>query len=252
MTTRNGISVGWADKYAWTFAFQYIDITGLKGGTYTLRTAVDLGGQMTELSDTNNCAWARIRFDATGKALTVLGRGKTCVDDHSTSPFAEAIAWGRASGISDGCGFDMFCTANPMTRADTATFLSRAFRYPPAAKDYFTDDAGSGAEPYINRIAEAGITGGCAVSRFCPSGRTSHGTAAAFLARALALPAPTQDWFDDDDGSKFEADLEAASPRRAVWAGCVVRRSCSRPRTLRPAGRFMAWLFAALGPDAIT
>jgi len=143
----------------------------------------------------------------------------------------------------------MFCTDNPMTRGDTATFLSRAFRYQPATKDYFTDDAGLAAEPHINRIAEAGISGGCAAQRFCPSARTSHGTAAALLARALALPPATKDWFDDDDGVKFEADLNRIA-EAGIWAGCGVRRSC--PTTSVTRGRFSAWLFAALGPDPLT
>lgn len=248
LKTLNGISVGWADRYAWNLAFQYIDISGLSGGTYTIRAAVDLPGNFTELSKTNNCAWATIRLAATGKALTVLDRGKSCINDHATSPDADAITWARASGISDGCGFDMFCTDNPMTRDVTATFLSRALRFPPATRDYFTDDAGTSAEPHINRIAEAGITGGCAAHRFCPSGRTSNGIAAAFLARALALPPATQDWFDDDNGTKFEADLNRIA-EAGIWAGCGVRRSCPNADATR--GRFMAWLFAALGPDPI-
>ncbi len=76
--TRNGISVGWGDKYAWNFAFQWIDITGLPGGIYTLRSAVDLYGQFTEKSETNNCAYARIRIGSSGSTLTVLGRGQSC------------------------------------------------------------------------------------------------------------------------------------------------------------------------------
>ena len=67
LSTRNGISVGWGDKYPWHFAFQWIDITGMPGGTYTLRVAVDMFGYFTEQSDANNCAWATVRFGASGE-----------------------------------------------------------------------------------------------------------------------------------------------------------------------------------------
>ena len=37
ITSHAGLSVGWADNYPWFFAFQWIDITGLPGGTYQVR-----------------------------------------------------------------------------------------------------------------------------------------------------------------------------------------------------------------------
>jgi hypothetical protein len=37
-----------------------------------------------------------------------------------------------------------------------------------ATQDYFTDDAGSPHEADINRLAEAGITDGCAPQLYCP------------------------------------------------------------------------------------
>ena len=60
LSTRSGISVGWGDNYPWNFAYQYIDITGLPSGTYTLRAVVDLFGQFTEQYETNNCSYVRL------------------------------------------------------------------------------------------------------------------------------------------------------------------------------------------------
>ena len=185
LSTRNGISVGWADKYPWNFAFQWIDITGMPGGTYTLRVAVDLFGYFTEQSDTNNCAWATVRFGSSGSTVTVLDRGKQCINDSETSPYAADIAWAREAGVSSGCGGDMFCTNNAMTRAEAAGFISRAFQYPAATRDYFTDDSGDANEPYINRIAEAGLTHGCSTGKYCPGKRTTQGQVARLLSRAL-------------------------------------------------------------------
>ena len=245
--TRNGISVGWGDKYPWKFAFQWINITGLPGGTYTIRGAVDLFGFFTEKSETNNCTWARIRFNSTGKALKVLARGSSCINDYSTTPFAADIAWARQAGISSGCLADMFCTNNAVTRGQAATFLSRAFHYPKATRDYFTDDTGIANEPNINRIAEAGIASGCAVGRFCPLPPITRAQVASLLARALDLPAATEDRFDDDNGTRFEDDINRLA-QAGIGSGCGVRTFCPAGQVTR--GQLMALLHRALVPPA--
>ncbi len=66
-----------------------------------------------------------------------------------------------------------------------ASFLSRAFGLPAATRDYFGDDNDSIHEANINRIAEAGITGGCAPDRYCPRSNVTRGQMAAFLHRAV-------------------------------------------------------------------
>ncbi len=80
LRTRTGISVGWGDRYPWNFAYQWIDITGLPAGTYTLRSAVDLFDRFVETSETNNCSYVRLRIRGTTAA--VLGSGSRCVDDY--------------------------------------------------------------------------------------------------------------------------------------------------------------------------
>jgi hypothetical protein len=245
LSTRNGISVGWGDKYPYHFAFQWIDITGMPGGTYTLRVAVDMFGYFTEQSDTNNCAWAKVRFGASGSTVTVLDRGKTCINDYATSPYAADIAWAREAGVSNGCGGDMFCTNNPMTRGEAAGFISRGFQYPAASRDYFSDDTGNANETYINRIAEAGLTHGCDPGKFCPNKRTTQGQVARLLSRALALPPATQDYYDDDNGTTFEDDLNRLA-EAGISSGCGVRRSC--PSNVVTRGQMVAMLHRALAP----
>jgi spore germination protein YaaH len=90
------------------------------------------------------------------------------------------------AGITTGCSETEFCPAEPVTRGQMATFLSRALALPPPSNDYFTDDDGTAHEDAINRIAEAGITAGCTATRFCPTGIVSRQQMAAFLFRALA------------------------------------------------------------------
>ena len=66
-----------------------------------------------------------------------------------------------------------------------ASFLARALNLLATNPDYFDDDALSNHEADINRLAEAGITGGCAPGRFCASDHVAREQMAAFLFRAL-------------------------------------------------------------------
>lgn len=243
--TRTGISVGWADRYPWNFAFQWIDITGLPAGTYTIRGAVDLYGSFTEKSETNNCAWARIHFAKTGSAVKVLARGTACVNDWSTSAYAADIAWARADGISAGCDADMFCTNDVIDRGPAAAFLARALKLAPVATDHFTDDDGS-FEARIDELAEAGIAAGCTATRFCPGAALRHVTTATWLANALALPDATQDYFDDDTGNPAEADINRLA-EAGVADACGERRFCPGAKVSR--GQLAALLHRAFGAD---
>jgi hypothetical protein len=73
-TVPMGLSVGWGDRYPYNIAFQYIDISGLGNGEYTVTIAADPpstgGGQFIEANEGNNTSWARIRIAR--KSVTVL------------------------------------------------------------------------------------------------------------------------------------------------------------------------------------
>jgi hypothetical protein len=66
-----------------------------------------------------------------------------------------------------------------------ASFLARALKLPSTSTDYFTDDSGSPHQGDINRLAAAGITGGCAPGRFCPSANVTREQMAGFLNRGF-------------------------------------------------------------------
>jgi hypothetical protein len=89
------------------------------------------------------------------------------------------------AGITAGCGPSRYCPRSAVTREQMASFLARALDLPPASRDYFGDDEASPHEDHINRLAEAGITGGCAEGRFCPRSPVTRGQMVAFLHRAL-------------------------------------------------------------------
>lgn len=93
----------------------------------------------------------------------------------------------------------------------------------------FVDDTGSVHEANIEAIAAAGITLGCnppVNDRFCPDLAVTRGEMAAFLDRALDLPDAAGDFFTDDDGSVFSANINAVAA-----AGIV--RGCDPPDNTR-------------------
>jgi spore germination protein YaaH len=109
----------------------------------------------------------------------------TWFEDIIGSPFRADILWIAEAGISAGCGPERFCPKNVVTREQMASFLARALRLPSATRDYFTDDETSAHEGDINRVAQAGITGGCGSTTYCPRGVVLREQMAAFLHRAL-------------------------------------------------------------------
>lgn len=86
----------------------------------------------------------------------------------------------------------------------------------------FSDDDGNVHEGSIEAIAAAGITLGCNPpenDRYCPSDTVDRGQMAAFLSRALVLPATDRDYFDDDDGTVFEGPINRLAAA-GITTGC--------------------------------
>ena len=92
----------------------------------------------------------------------------------------------RAAGITSGCAPTLFCPTRPVTRAQMAIFLDKALGLPPTGTDFFDDDDGKTGEASINRLAAAGITGGCGTRKYCPTASVTREQMAAFLHRALS------------------------------------------------------------------
>jgi hypothetical protein len=242
LVSRTGLSVGWGDTYPWDFAYQWIDITGMPGGTYTFRTTIDPHDRFRELNETNNCSWTTVRFTATGTIATVLETGSGCIDDWSETTFAGDVAWLYAEDITRGCDLDLFCTYDPVSRGEMATFLRRALDLPGSTTDHFIDDDGSLHEPAINAIADAGLTAGCGPDRFCPTLQVSRGQMATFLVRALDLEPSVADRFTDDDGSTHEHAIDAIA-EAGITVGCGPAIFCPSADVVR--GQMAAFLHRA-------
>src|SRR5262249_11504949 len=92
-------------------------------------------------------------------------------------------------GVSAGCAPRMFCPESNVTRAQMSVFLLRskngsAYNLPPATGTVFTDvSASSFAAAWIEALAAAGVTSGCAPNLFCPSDPVNRAQMSVFLLR---------------------------------------------------------------------
>lgn len=111
----------------------------------------------------------------------------------------------------------------------------------------FWDDDYSIFEDDIEWMAAKGITKGCnppTNDMYCPNDPVTRDVMAVYIARALDLPAASTDYFDDDDGSPFEADINRMAAA-GITRGCGERMFC--PGSIVDRGQMAAFLRRALG-----
>ncbi len=247
--------------------FEDVDETAFQGGgNDPLDTDVGLwvvdDGKL-DLQGTERVAWNRTGDDATWLAADELVVAPTAVGAYGTNGFksftkgaavpvvtnpyggpgasgaarfidttgsvhAADIDALAAAGITKGCNpptNNRFCPGDNVTRGQMAAFLVRALNLPAAGSAGFVDTAGNTFEDDIDRLAAADITKGCnppTNDRFCPNDFVTRGQMAAFLVRALNLPAAGSAGFVDTGGSVFEDDID-----RLAAAG--ITKGCNPP-----------------------
>ena len=74
LAAKIGTSVGWGDRYGYTLAFQWIDITGLTPGRYKLIGTVDAQNYYLESDETNNTTWTILQLNG-NNTVNVIQRG---------------------------------------------------------------------------------------------------------------------------------------------------------------------------------
>ena len=113
-----------------------------------------------------------------------------------------------ADGVFVGteCGPGEFCPGDAVERWVMAVWLVRILDgADPAAVGVsrFSDvDASQWWAPYVERLADLGVTGGCATepARFCPAETVTRARMASFLVRAFELPVGRSGRFVDTGG----------------------------------------------------
>jgi hypothetical protein len=153
-----------------------------------------------------------------------LPPGGTFVDDNGSihEGSIEAIA---AIGVTLGCNppaNDQYCPTQPVTRAEMATFLTRALNLGEASVEPFSDITGSVHAPGISAIAAAGITKGCNPpdnNEFCPDRSVTRGEMASMMRRAFSLPGVAEGPFIDLGTSVHKGDINALAAS-GITQGC--------------------------------
>ena len=101
------------------------------------------------------------------------------------APHVERLA---ELGITVGCSTDplSYCPDDPVSRAQMATFLVRAFEPAAAGSAGFADTEDSVHEAHIDALFAVGITAGCSADplRYCPAASVTRAQMATFLQRA--------------------------------------------------------------------
>ena len=71
---RQGVSVGWADRYGSELPDQYIDVNDLPAGIYALSFVVDPNGRFLETSDGNNTSVTLLELDPANATMSVIAK----------------------------------------------------------------------------------------------------------------------------------------------------------------------------------
>jgi hypothetical protein len=193
-----------------------------------------------------------------GEAAAFLHRamnlpdGPAVFSDTAGHTHARAIHAVAAAGITSGCGGGKFCPDAALTRAQMASFLSRALNLPSATGRFADVPSDHTHAQAIYDIAAVGITGGCGDgSRYCPGDAVTRAQAATFIRRSVLYlrancHAPSN-VFTDIGCSPFKRDIEWMSSS-GLTNGCGRNRYCPDREVTR--GEMAAFLARALGlPD---
>jgi hypothetical protein len=158
-------------------------------------------------------------------------------------------------GITTGCGPQLFCPGETVTRAQMAVFLIRtrygataAFDYPP--NPFFLDvPLGAFGYEFIQRMKEDNITSGCTATTYCPNEQVTRGDMAIFIMRAgfnQLLP-PTEAILS----SISPAAISRGSSRTYTIAG-VNTSFVNGTTTLAPIPGITAGTVVVTGPTTLT
>jgi hypothetical protein len=180
-----------------------------------------------------------------GLVMPAPSRGATFIDT-AGHQFAGDIEWAYAEGITGGCGGGRYCPDAPVTREQMASFITRMFTLPATGSDFFTDDESSMHEGDINRVAAAGIAGGCTATTYCPKRQVTRAEMTSFLSRALGLTSGAgNNYFYDDNGNMHEPNIDRAASA-GIASGCGEWKFCPSQGVTR--GQMAAFLRRVIDP----
>jgi hypothetical protein len=152
---------------------------------------------------------------------------RTFTDVRTSSSHYENIHILAAAGVTNGCGpwsDHTFCPTRSVTRAEMASFLSRAAGLRQYDRTRFVDVSSSSSHvPGISGIDRAGYTNGCgpaSANTYCPGRAVTRAETATFLARILGLSLPSSVRYSDVSPTSSHAGAIEAIARAGLTNGC--------------------------------
>src|SRR5262249_20921863 len=133
------------------------------------------------------------------------------------------------NGITAGCGGGNYCPSAPTTRAQMAVFLLRSefgpLYLPPQAVGIFADvPPADPFAPWIEELANLGITAGCGNGDYCPSDPVTRSQMAVFLLKtrsgAFFNPPPATGVFGDVPSTNPFAPWIEEIYHEGITGGC--------------------------------
>jgi hypothetical protein len=176
--------------------------------------------------------------------------GGAFFDDNETTHESNIEAIARA-GITGGCIPEgtAFCPDLDVTRAQMASFLTRALGLEPTSPTFDDVDAAGVHAANIGAIAAAGITLGCGDGVFCPDEVVTREQMASFLARALNLDPATTGPFTDVAGTHLP-NVNAIA-REGITLGCNTEGTLFCPELAVRRGQMASFLARSLGLEPV-
>jgi hypothetical protein len=106
---------------------------------------------------------------------------------------ADEIEWIGRKGITVGCGAGAYCGDSPIARDEMAVLLLKTLEgadyVPPPAQGIFDDvPKDDPFAPWIEDLANRGITAGCGDTTYCPLAPVTREQMAAFIVRTFFVP----------------------------------------------------------------
>ncbi len=140
-----------------------------------------------------------------------------------------------SNAITVGCGTGIYCPLNSVTRQQMAVFLLKSknglcYVPPPCSGDFPDVPCTSPFAPWIEALADAGITGGCGGGNYCPANPVTRQQMAVFLLKTkhgstYVPPACTGDFADVPCPSQFADWIEQLSAE-GITGGCGGSNYC--------------------------
>ena len=193
----------------------------------------------SDTSSSHTAVPTEVRASAAPESAITVGQRK--FTDVGGGVHAPAIIALHDLGVFNGteCNSSSFCPDDPLKRWVMAVWLVRILdneTQPPSMKesqfkDVFEDvEATSWWAPFVERLAELGITVGCEAGkpRFCPDETVTRMQMATFLVRAFKLPAAASMGFTDVSVGVHKPAVDTLAALK-IAAGCNTQplRYCS-------------------------